>query len=160
MALAGSTILLIFGPAFRQGGVWLGIVAVACATNAFVSLGETVIMVQRPRLNLINSSITCVVAIAANLWLIPRFGVTGAAFGILVPYVVQGILRYATLRLVFHWRNPWSNIAPPVIATIIALIPALICQALLEGIVGQLIAAAAFLVVFGIGWIFHSRSKR
>jgi O-antigen/teichoic acid export membrane protein len=160
MALAGSTILLIFGPAFRQGGVWLGIVAVACATNAFVSLGETVIMVQRPRLNLINSSITCAVAIAANLWLIPRFGVTGAAFGILVPYLVQGFLRYATLRLVFHWRNPWSNIAPPVVATIIALIPALVCQALLEGIVGQLTAAAAFLVVFGFGWIFHSRSKR
>jgi O-antigen/teichoic acid export membrane protein len=160
MALAGSTILLIFGPAFRQGGFWLGIVAVACATNAFVSLGETVIMVQRPRLNLINSSITCAVAIAANLWLIPRFGVTGAAFGILVPYVVQGILRYATLRLVFRWRNPWSNVAPPIVATIIALIPALVCQALLDGMVGQLTAAAAFLVVFGVGWIFHSRSKR
>src|SRR5213595_1821644 len=76
MMLAGGTILLIFGPAFRQGGMWLGIVAVACATNAFVTLGETVIMVQRPRLNLLNSSITCVVAIGANLWLIPRFGVT------------------------------------------------------------------------------------
>jgi O-antigen/teichoic acid export membrane protein len=160
MALAGSTILLIFGPAFRQGGFWLGIVAVACATNAFVSLGETVIMVQRPRLNLINSSITCAVAIAANLWLIPRFGVTGAAFGILVPYVVQGILRYATLRLVFRWRNPWSNVAAPIIATIIALIPALVCQALLDGMAGQLTAAAAFLVVFGVGWIFHSRSTR
>src|SRR6266568_3037761 len=116
MMLAGGTILLIFGPAFRQGGMWLGIVAVACATNAFVTLGETVIMVQRPRLNLLNSSITCVVAIGANLWLIPRFGVTGAAFGILLPYIVQGILRYAVLRLAFRWPNPWSDISPPVIA--------------------------------------------
>src|SRR6266542_828889 len=48
MLLAGSVILLIYGPAFGQGGAWLGIVGIACATNAFVSLGETVIMVQRP----------------------------------------------------------------------------------------------------------------
>ena len=62
MSLAGGTILLIYGPAFQQGGVWLGIVALASATNAFVSLGETVIMVQRPHLNLLHSSITCAVA--------------------------------------------------------------------------------------------------
>lgn len=160
MALAGTAILMIYGPAFRQGGLWLGIVATACATNAFVSLGETVIMVQRPRLNLINSSITCAVAIVANLWLIPRFGVTGAAFGILLPYVVQGILRYAALRFVFRWPNPWNNIAPPVIATIIALVPALVCRALLDGIAGQLTAAAAFLGTFGIGLWYHFRARR
>ena len=160
MMLAGGTILLIFGPAFRQGGMWLGIVAIACATNAFVTLGETVIMVQRPRLNLLNSSITCVVAIGANLWLIPRFGVTGAAFGILLPYVVQGILRYAVLRLAFRWPNPWKNISPPVIAAIIAIVPALICRVLLDGIAGQLTAAAVFLAVFGIGWLYHVRYRR
>ena len=160
MMLAGGTILLIFGPAFRQGGMWLGIVAVACATNAFVALGETVIMVQRPGLNLLNSSITCVVAIGANLWLIPRFGVTGAAFGILLPYVVQGILRYAVLRLAFRWPNPWKNISPPMIAAIIAIVPALICRVLMDGIAGQLTAAAVFLAVFGIGWLCHVRYRR
>src|SRR5205814_8943471 len=69
MTLAGSVILLIYGPAFRQGGAWLAIIGIACATNAFVSLGETVIMVQRPHLNLLNSSVTCAVAFGANLWL-------------------------------------------------------------------------------------------
>jgi O-antigen/teichoic acid export membrane protein len=160
MALAGSTILMIFGPAFRQGGVWLGIVAVACATNAFVALGETVIMVQRPRLNLLNSSITCAVAICANLWLIPRFGVTGAAFGILLPYVVQGILRYAALRLAFHWPNPWNNINPPIIAAIAAIVPALVCRGLLHGIIGQITSAAIFLAAFGTGWLYHRRARK
>src|SRR5207249_8701482 len=115
MTLAGSTILLIYGPAFRQGGPWLAVVAAACATNAFVSLGETVIMVQRPRLNLLNSSITALVAFGANLWLIPRFGVMGAAFGILLPYIIQGVLRYTVLRFLFHWQNPWNVIRPPII---------------------------------------------
>src|SRR5947199_2355013 len=155
MSLAGGTILLIYGPAFWQGGVWLGIVALASATNAFVALGETVIMVQRPRLNLLHSSITCAVAAGGLLWLIPRFGAIGAAIGILLPYVVQRILRYAALKWVFHWKEPWSEVRPPLIAAGIAVIPALICRAFLGGIAGQVISAAAFLAVFGVQWLQH-----
>jgi O-antigen/teichoic acid export membrane protein len=155
LSLAGSTILLIYGPAFWQGGQWLGIVALASATNAFVSLGETVIMVQRPRLNLLHSSITCVVAFAGLLWLIPRFGPLGAAIGILLPYVVQGILRYATLRWVFHWKDSWSDISRPLTAAGIAIVPALICRGFLSGVVGQVTSAAVFLAVFGVQWWRH-----
>ncbi len=155
MALAGGTILLIYGSAFQQGSVWLGIVALASAVNAFVALGETVIMVQRPRLNLLHSSITCAVAAGGLLWLIPRFGAMGAALGILLPYIVQGILRYATLRWVFHWKDSWTDIRPPLIAAVIALLPALVCRTLLHGIVGQVTSAAAFLAVFGVQWWRH-----
>jgi O-antigen/teichoic acid export membrane protein len=160
MTLAGSVILLIYGPAFMQGGAWLGIVGIACATNAFVSLGETVIMVQRPHLNLLNSSVTCAIAFGANLWLIPRFGVTGAAFGILLPYVIQGILRYGVLRLVFRWRNPWSNIRPPILTAIIAIVPALMCRLFLDGTAGQVMAGLVFLAIFGVGWLHHRRSTK
>src|SRR5216110_3721060 len=157
LALSGGIILMIYGPAFHQGAAWLGIVGIACATNAFVSLGETVIMVQRPRLNLLNSSVTCAVAFGANLWLIPRFGATGAAFGILLPYVIQGILRYGVLRLVFRWRNPWSSIRRPIFTAIIAIVPALMCRLFLDGIAGQVIAGLVFLAIFGVGWLRHRR---
>jgi len=157
MTLTGSVILLIYGPAFRQGGAWLAILGIACATNAFVSLGETVIMVQRPHLNLLNSSVTCGVAFAANLWLIPRFGVMGAAFGVLLPYVIQGILRYGVLRLVFRWRNPWSSIRSPIVTTMIAFVPALMCRLFLDGIAGQVIAGLVFIAIFGVGWSRHRR---
>ncbi len=155
MVLAGSVILGIYGPAFRQGGLW--IVAIACATNAFVSLAETVIMVQKPRLNLLNSIITCAVALTANLWLISRFGVTGAAFGILLPYVLQGILRYRALRMVFRWRNPWGDIGRPLMAALVATAPALACLMMIEGVTGQLIASGAFLLVYGGAWLNHRR---
>ncbi len=155
LSLAGSTILLIYGPAFWEGGRWLGIVALASATNAFVSLGETVIMVQRPHLNLLHSVITCIVAFAGLLWLIPRFGALGAAVGILLPYIVQGILRYATLRWVFHWKDSWHDISNPLIAAGIAIVPALICRAFVNGIVGQVSSAAVFLAVFGAQWWYH-----
>ena len=157
MILAGSLILSIYGPAFRQGGVWLGIVAIACATNAFVSLAETVIMVQKPRLNLLNSIITCAISMTANLWLISRFGVTGAAFGILLPYVLQGILRYRALRLVFRWRNPWGDIGHPLVAGLLAMAPALVCWVMIGGVAGQLIASGTFLFVYGGVWLYHRR---
>ena len=144
--------------AFREGAMWLGIVALACATNAFVSLAETVIMVQKPRLNLLNSIITCVIALTANLWLISRFGVTGAAFGILLPYVLQGILRYRTLRLVFRWRNPWKDIGHPLLAALLATPPAVICRVMIGGVTGQLIASGAFLFLYGGAWLYYRRS--
>lgn len=160
MALAGGLILLIFGPAFQQGTIWLGIVALASAINAFVALGETVIMVQRPRLNLLHSSITCAVAASGLLWFIPRFGAIGAALGILLAYVVQGILRYATLRWVFRWKDSWSDIRPPLVMATIALVPALICRALFSGIAAQLISAIVFLLLFGAGWLRHHLRRR
>jgi O-antigen/teichoic acid export membrane protein len=160
LSLAGSTILLIYGPAFWQGGLWLGIVALASATNAFVSLGETVIMVQRPNLNLLHSVITCAVAFAGLVCLIPRLGPLGAAIGILVTYIVQGILRYATLRWVFHWKDSWSDISRPLIAAAIAIVPALMCRGFLSGIIGQLTSAAVFLVVFGIQWWQHHLRRK
>jgi O-antigen/teichoic acid export membrane protein len=160
MTLAGSVILLIYGPAFSQGGAWLGIIGIACATNAFVSLGETVIMVQRPHLNLINSSVTCGVALGANLWLIPRFGVIGAAFGILLPYVIQGILRYGVLRVVFRWRTSWSTVREPIFTAIIAFVPALMIRSVLGGIAGQVVAAFLFAAIFGVGWLRHKRLRK
>ena len=117
-------------------------------------------MVQRPRLNLLNSAITAVIAVAANVWLIKSLGVLGAAFGILLPYVVLGILRHRTLRLVFGWRRPWSNIAPPFIAALIAVVPAVVCRLLLKGVAGQITSAVAFLAVFGLRWWFHFRRGR
>jgi O-antigen/teichoic acid export membrane protein len=158
LALAGSTVLGIYGPVFRQGGLWLGIVALACATNAFVSLAETVIMVQKPRLNLLNSIITCAVALTANLWLISRFGATGAAFGILLPYVVQGILRYRALRMVFRWENPWGDIGRPLLAAMIAAVPAAACRVWIEGMAGQVTAALVFLLLYLFAWLHHRHS--
>src|SRR5438132_4220228 len=149
MLLAGTAILLIYGPAFRQGAAWLAVVAFGCATNSYVSFGETIIMVQRPGLNLLHSLITCVVAALANLLLIPRFGAMGAASGLLIAYLTQGLLRFIALRLVFKWRHPWTNLAPPIVAAAIAFIPDALCRALVAGIVGQLTAAVLFLGLFG-----------
>ena len=155
MIFAGGTILSIYGPEFRTGRMWLIVVALACGTNAFVGLAETVIMVQQPRLNVWNSAITCVIAFVANLFLIRAFGVMGAAFGILLPYVLLGILRRRALLSVFRWRNPLHNISPPFIGALFALPLAILSRLTIKGIPGEIASAAAFLVVYFFAWRFH-----
>jgi O-antigen/teichoic acid export membrane protein len=160
MTLAGSLVLLIYGPAFQIGGEWLGIVAVAAAINAFVSLGETVIMVQRPGLNLLNSFIASAISCLLLLWLIPRFGVMGAAVSTLAPQIAQGVLRSTALRLVFGWNISWRNARLPITIAVVALIPALLCRTMLDGMTGQIAAASAFLALFGSGWWFYYRRPK
>jgi O-antigen/teichoic acid export membrane protein len=152
MTLAGDTVLIILGRQFRYGAVWLDIVALACATNAFINLGETVIMVQRPALNFLNSLITCVVGSSVTLLFIWRLGALGAALGILATYLVQGLGRNIILRTVFQWRNPWSNVSPPIMAALYAAVPALPIRLLWHGVAGQVSAAILFLAIFGAAW--------
>ncbi len=155
MTFAGGFILSIYGPEFREGSYWLVIVALACGTNAFVGLAETVIMVQQPKLNLINSAITCVVAFIANYFLIRTWGVTGAAFGILLPYVLLGFLRHRALRIVFQWRNPWSNLGAPFIAALCSSVPAIVLRYFVHGIPGELGSIAVFLLTYFLFWQRH-----
>ena len=157
LTFAGGTILSIYGPEFRQGSTWLIIVAIACGTNALVGLAETVIMVQKPGLNVLNSSIACVVAAVANFFLILNWGVMGAAFGILLPYVLLGVLRHRALHSVFHWRNPWAHIAPPLLAALVAVVPAAVCRALMNGVQGEIAASVVFLLFYLLAWLYYRR---
>ncbi|HEY4282307.1 MAG TPA: polysaccharide biosynthesis C-terminal domain-containing protein, partial [Chthoniobacterales bacterium] len=155
-----NTIMMVYGKGFQQGGQWLAVVAIACATNAFVNLGETVIMVQRPGLNLLNSLITCAAGSAATFLLISYLGVMGAALGILVTYGIQALIRTIILHFVFHWPNPWRDVLPVIFVAIAAIGPAAICRFFFPGIVGQLGSALLCLAVFGAGWLYCRRSEQ
>ena len=154
-------ILSIYGPAFRQGALWLDIVALACATNCFVGLAETVIMVQRPRINLFNSAITCVIAVAREflahqLVRRDRRGLRDSSA--LCPARHSAPSHLATcLRL---GTTLAAMLRRPLIAAVIAAVPAIICRLLLHGLPGQIISAALFLLVFGFEWWFHFRRAR
>lgn len=152
MTLGGGALLSIYGPGFRDGALWLGVISIACGTNAFVSLGEVAIMVQRPRLNLLNSTVTCVAAVAVNLWLIPRYGMIGAALGVLLPYGMQGLLRHVELRYLLGWPSQARELTRPIVAAACAAVPAVGCRVYLAGLPGDLISVAAFLAAYTAAW--------
>jgi O-antigen/teichoic acid export membrane protein len=95
LVLASGAIISIYGVGFRTGALWLALLALAHGANAFAGLVETLLMVERPGLNLLNASVTVVVQLVAGVLLIPRFGVTGAAAAMCIGFTVQGVLRFA-----------------------------------------------------------------
>ena len=152
LCLSGGIGLDIFGPGFRSGTLWVALLAVAHATNSFVGLAETVIMIQRPKLNLINSGATATLQLGASLLLIPWYGATGAALCMMLAYVTQGVLRYLELRFIFHWHWPWKALARPALAFAIALAPAVPLRLLIEGRPGEWAAGLVFLAAYVGAW--------
>lgn len=152
LALAGGAIMSIFGPTFYRGGIWVAIIGGGCALNAFVSLGETILMVERPNFNLLNSSIAFVAAVGLNLALIPAFGAMGAALGVLGPYVISGLLRWAEIRWFFAWRWPWRALFKPWIAALVPLPPAVFVRLLGHAWWIDLASAALYLAGYFVTW--------
>ncbi|MEP7071557.1 MAG: polysaccharide biosynthesis C-terminal domain-containing protein, partial [Verrucomicrobiota bacterium] len=128
------------------------IIATACAMNAFFLLGETMLMIEHPKINLINSAIAFTAAVGFNLIFIPALGPLGAAFGMLIPYAIQGILRGIQITRIFHWRWPWRALLKPWVAALAALPCALLFRFLLRGIGFELAAAGIYLVGYFLVW--------
>jgi O-antigen/teichoic acid export membrane protein len=152
LALSGDAIMRIFGPGFPVGGPWVAIVGAACALNAFVGLGELVLMVKRPSLNLLNSAIAISATIGLNVILIPSLGPLGAAIGMLVPYALQGILRGAEISWLFKWRWPFAAMVKPWIAAGVALVPGLVVRILTSSLAGHLAASVVYLMAYLVMW--------
>jgi O-antigen/teichoic acid export membrane protein len=152
LALSGDAIMSIFGPGFAAGGTWVAVIGAACALNAFVGLGELVLMVKRPSLNLLNSAVAIAATIGLNMVLIPAFGPLGAAIGMLVPYALQGVLRGVEISWLFAWRWPVAALTKPWIAAGVALIPGLAVRLTTPGIAGHLAAGAAYLLAYIVMW--------
>ena len=145
----------IYGPAFRQGALWLALLGLAHGANSFAGLVETLIMIERPGLNVFNAATTIVAQVVAGVVLIPRFGVTGAASAMLIGFAVQGVLRFVEVRHVFGWSWPWHSLRRPLTAFVLAFVPASGIR-LLGGTLGdltaQVVAGVVFLVLYALMW--------
>ncbi len=128
MALAAGPLMGIYGAGFRVGAPWVGMLAAAHAANSFAGLVETLLMIERPGLNLVNASVTIVVQVSVSLWLIPAQGVLGAVIGMSTGFVVQGVLRFVELKHVFGWMWPWRSLLRPLLVCGLAMVPALLCR--------------------------------
>ena len=151
LALSGDAVMAIFGPGFAIGGGWVAVIGAACALNAFVGLGELILMIKRPVLNLVNSSIAIAATIALNMVLIPAYGPLGAALGMLLPYALQGILRGVEITWLFGWRWPVKALTKPWIAAGVALVPGLVVRSGTTG-VWHLAAAGVYMIAYLAVW--------
>lgn len=150
--LSSGFVLSIYGPSFRQGALWLAILGIAHGANSFAGLVETLIMIERPGLNLVNAAVTIATQLVVGIALIPRMGVTGAAVAMCAGFVVQGALRFAEVKHVFGWSWPWQSLRRPLAAFTIAFIPALGLRLLSSGVAAEVASGALFLGLYIAMW--------
>jgi len=148
----GGLLLSLLGAGFREGALWVAVLAVAHATNSFVGLGETLLTVQRPALNTINSAITAAVQATVGFALIPRWGPLGAAISTVAAYATQGGLRFVELHAVLGWRFAWGAFRTPGIAFLAGLVPGLALRAWLGPVAGELAGMVVFAAAYVLAW--------
>jgi O-antigen/teichoic acid export membrane protein len=154
LVLSGGTVMAIYGAGFREGALWLALLAIAHGTNAFAGLVETLLMIERPGLNLVNAAVTVAVQVVAGVLLIPRFGVTGAALAMCLGFAAQGVLRFAEVRHVFGWSWPWGSLVRPLVAGTTAFIPAAIVRVLGGGPWLEAASGLIFLSLYVLAWVW------
>jgi O-antigen/teichoic acid export membrane protein len=147
--LAGGAALSIYGAEFRTATPWLIVLVVATGSHGLLGLFETVIMVKRPSLNVVNALVAVAVQAVLSVILIPRIGALGAALGTLCAYAAQAALRAIEVRALEGWAWPWHAFALPVGASLAALAIGALPRFFVPGLPGEIVAAGMFALIYG-----------
>jgi O-antigen/teichoic acid export membrane protein len=92
-------ILAIFGRDYQGAAAALLILGVGNAvTDVFGMSGQVITMIGRPAVNLANSVVVAVVSVGLYLYLIPRYGIVGAASAYAVSQVTVNAVRVLQVR--------------------------------------------------------------
>ena len=139
----GARLMSWLGHGFAAGYWPLVILAAAEVLQSALGIGDLVFVYLRPRIGLYLTMISIAVGIATALLLIPRFGITGAAFALFAAYALRTILRSLVLRARFAVAVPHTHLAGPFAAAAIAAGAVLL-------IPNDALAAAAGLALYAI----------
>jgi O-antigen/teichoic acid export membrane protein len=91
-------ILAVFGPDFVAGSSAMLMLCLGQLINAATgAAGFMLMMTGRPHVNLMNSGLLCITNIVLNLYLIPKYGIMGAAFASAVSITAIQLLRLAEI---------------------------------------------------------------
>lgn len=151
----------LFGPGFEQGASVLTLLVVAQSLGSYSGAAESVLLVRRPALNLVNSGLGVITGLLLCLALVPGMGATGAAVAAVAAYGVVALLRFAELESIGA-RWPWERLRGASSAFVVALAPSLGLRAVLPGRAGAAAAVVCFLSVFAatlVRWAFGEADR-
>ena len=109
----GARLMSWLGHGFAAGYWPLVILAAAELLQSALGIGDLIFVYLRPRIGLYLTMISIAVGIVTALLLIPRFGITGAAFSLFAAYGLRTILRSLVLRSRFALAVPHAHLAGP-----------------------------------------------
>jgi O-antigen/teichoic acid export membrane protein len=135
-------ILSVFGGGFRTGSTALVILAVGLVFQfATGPVTVSLIIAGRPRLALLDYVLVVAVEIVLAVWLIPRYGVTGAALAKATGTMLNNVLPLIQVWSILHVLPFRFDFWKPAAASVLAVGAAKLC---VEGLdLGSGVAAAA-----------------
>jgi O-antigen/teichoic acid export membrane protein len=160
-----APLLSIFGADFASGATGLIIMAAGTLANTSTGVGATVIdMTGHTKVNFVNSMVLVVVAVGFDLFLIPRWGVIGAALASSLSVFLVNLLCLGEVFFL-HRILPYNrSFIKPIVAGLVAvgitylLIQQLSLSPLLSLVVGSPVLWGTFaLVIMLLGFSAEDR---
>lgn len=152
LLLYPGALLSLFGGSYRSGATVTVLLALGQFVNAVTGPCGTVLsMAGKVWLNMLNNITALVVNIGLNLWLIPQYGVKGAAVAWMVSLTLVNLARLVEAYVVTKaW--PFSAGTSATLATVaVAAGVSLGAHALLGDGLGSFLVSAALLAVVYVG---------
>lgn len=106
--IAGKYISALFGNDFSSGYYAMLILALSVLINGSFGISELFLLIEKPWINLLNTCGTIIVNIILNIFLVPEFGMTGAALSMVVSYILMNTARIMEVSLIYD-LSPFSG---------------------------------------------------
>ncbi len=121
LAIFSRQIMGVFGTKFVYGAEAMMLLCAGQLINAVSgSVGYMLMMTGRAMANLINSGFLCTVNILLNLYLIPKYGILGAAWANVIAISAIQLLRLAEVWY-FLKMHPYSwNSLKPILSSVLS----------------------------------------
>lgn len=112
----GMPLMELFGVGFGEGYLTLVLLAAADIMQVTFGLGDLLFVYLRPRLGFLTTLGSIVAGSLAALFLIPEFGITGAALSVLLTFALQALIRRFVLRTQLGVTTPLYHSGWPLAA--------------------------------------------
>lgn len=159
VVLAAPLILRAFGPEYPEHWVVVPILVAGRFFNVlFGPSAMALLMAGRSKLELANNALTNVGNIALNLFLIPRYGLVGAAVATSTSIGLFNVLRFVQVNRLVGLRPALSDVVRTCLAGGLAMALAAAALALPWSLASCAVAAAAFVLLApALLWAFGGR---
>lgn len=119
--LAGDALMHLFGSEFGLGAPIAVMLTLALAIQGVLGVSELFLLIDKPWINLINTIGALLVSIGLNLWLIPRYGMLGAAGAVLILQTILNLARLIEVAALYHLQPLTRYHAKAVMAFLVAV---------------------------------------
>jgi O-antigen/teichoic acid export membrane protein len=148
--LHAESILLLFGTTFAAGSTALMVLAAGELVNAATGVcGSVLDMTRHTAAKLINSFTWLVLLLGANLVLIPRFGVLGAATASALAAATVNVMRILQVWTLEHVHPYDRSFLKPLLAALVAGSIGTVVATLWPPRTGAVVLALQALLIFG-----------